>query len=690
MAIETEEDARFVADKIRDGTLTGERKDAAFASLEEFRSTNKPTTKSEEAWNSIKRGTGLAGRYMTETGPLIAAGLTDLAAKGVNYGIAGLDAAGQAIGDTPLDYRLPTDNARTVYEGFSDMGFPEADPENKWDRYGERGGRMMAGGMLLGPVGGRLAATSANPVVAGVGTQMAANPGGQLIATQGAAVAGQATEDAGGSPTQVMMAEVAGGGLAALGKESVAAGTRGAMRGGEAGRQGVVENIENFNRAGTTPSVGQATEGRIAQATEGGMSRSPGSAGQMAKAGEKQASDMSANIEARANQLAGKTSAEQAGRTITEGVKGKGGFLERFRAVQKRLYDELEVIVNPRTPTSVTNTVQVLDDMTGAVSGAANVSEAIRNPALKRVYNALYDDLALTRDGRLPFSALKDLRSMVGEKLQTAGIADDISKVEWKRLYKALSKDMEAAVANNATPEAARAWTRANNHTKAGHGRIDRIASVIKRNGGPEKVFQAAVSGNKEGATVLRAVMQSLNPDEQKVVTATVLRRLGRANPGQQNELGDVFSTERFLTNWAGMSNEAKRTLFDRYGPTFRKDMDAIAKVAANLREGNQVFRNPSGTAQASAQIGAATAFGTLVATGHLGLAAAELGAIIGANGAARVMTNPRVVHWLAQQTQHPTENMSVQMNILLQQAAKDEDVAYFAAALEKVQKDNK
>ena len=39
MPIQTEDDARFVADKIRDGTLSGDRKEAAFAEIEAFRGT---------------------------------------------------------------------------------------------------------------------------------------------------------------------------------------------------------------------------------------------------------------------------------------------------------------------------------------------------------------------------------------------------------------------------------------------------------------------------------------------------------------------------------------------------------------------------------------------------------------------------------------------------------------------------
>ena len=541
----------------------------------------KPTTKAEQAW----RGIQMAGRMLTETPALTGAFVADVASKGVNVGISALDKAGQAIGDKPLDYRLPTDRTQTVYQGFTDMGFPEPNPTE------ERYGRFTAGAML--PIkGGQMMQQSASPVTRAVGETLATKPGGQYVRANTAAAAGQGAEELGAGPGVQMAAEFAGGAAPDIARYGGGAAARRIAR-GPGGPQPVSETIQTFERAGTTPTAGQATENRLLQANEGAMSRTPGGAGRMVNKAETQATEVAAFIEDRATQLAGRTSAEQAGRTIERGISGEGGFIDRFRATQNRLYTELEELVPDHTQAPMRNTVDLLEDMTGTIPGATNVSRELANPAIERIYTSLMDDLALSPSGRLPFSALMKLRSTVGRRLETVTIVDDVPRAEWKRLYGALSRDMDEIIGTN-DPEALQAYRRANNHTKSGHARIERIENVIKKKGGPEKIFAAATSGTKEGATVLHGVMQSLNKEEQKVLTATIMRRLGKATPGAQNELGDVFSMERFLTNWNGLSVEAKRTLFDRYGPSFRADIDAIAKMAANIRTGSRVFQNPS------------------------------------------------------------------------------------------------
>jgi hypothetical protein len=242
-----------------------------------------------------------------------------------------------------------------------------------------------------------------------------------------------------------------------------------------------------------------------------------------------------------------------------------------------------------------------------------------------------------------------------------------------------LSTDLEGA-AKNAGTDAATAFNRANTFTRAGMKRLEVLDSVVDKAGGPESVFRAATSGTKEGATTLRAVMQSLPEDARKTVSATVLRRLGRATAGKQDDLGEKFSTETFLTNWNTLSPQAKAVLFDRYGPTFRSDMDAIAMVASNLRDGSKVFVNPSGTGQAVAQTSAGVAFITTLATGNAGAAAGIASGVAAANGGARLMTNPRVVKWLAQTTRAPRSAIPA----LLAQAGKsdDQDLRELAAIL--------
>lgn len=626
---------------------------------------------------------------------------------------------------------------------------------------------------------------------AAVGTAanvLAANPGMQAAGAVGGGGASQIAAESGAGPVGQTVAGLAGGVAGSAGVSGLAAATRGAFRGGEAGRQRMAENIKAFEDAGTTASVGQATERRSMQAAESLMSKTPGSAGRMAGKAEAQAVELGAGVEKQAGQLASKTSAEQAGRAIERGVRGEGGFVEQFKAKQAELYNELDPHVQPQTPVELKNTTEALAQLNAAIPGAPNVSKFFQNSKMKGIEDALQKDLSQPTDaskalddamnklealqqsrdsaaqqargfrdfakdqagrakqffpvkgmpripgrqsnfpdraaeargaatdatsvaqarsmeagdiyktlgelqsavaalgGKLPYEAIKKLRTLVGNEMADSTILSDVPRSKWKALYAALSTDIEGA-ATVAGPKATAAWNRANNFTRAGMRRLEAIDHVIEKNGGPEAVFAAATSGTKEGATTLRAVMQSLPGDAQKTVSATVLRRLGRATPGRQNDLGEKFSTETFLTNWNSMSPAAKAVLFDRYGEKFRQNMDQIAKVASNLRDGSQVFRNSSGTGPATAQMSAVIGFVAALASGSLETAGLIAGGVASANLSARLMTNPRFVKWLATSTKAPAGTAPALLNQLAQD--KDPDIQEFVALAQNQPADN-
>src|SRR6185295_14575079 len=472
-----------------------------------------------------------------------------------------------------------------------------------------------------------------------------------------------------GAPNELVQAAGFAGGVApGVLRVTAAQGTRQLARGVEEGRQKVQENIKAFEDAGTTPSIGQATESRIARASESLLTRTPGGAGRMAAKGETQGQQLGSKIEELATKLAPRSSGEQAGRAITKGITGEGGFIEQFKAKSSANYDQLDRFVKKDAPFVLPKTVAALDELTTPIPGAEKTSKFFINSKISEIKTALNADLK-TGNNAIPYEAVKKIRSIVGEQLADAPFNGDVPRSQWKKLYSALSDDLNEN-AKAVGPQAESALTRANQYHAAGMKRLDVISSVIDKNGGPEAVFRAATSGAKEGATTLRAVMQSLPDDAQRMLSAGVLRRLGRATAGRQDDLGEKFSTETFLTNWNSMSPQAKAALFDRYGKAFRQDMDQIAKVSSNLREGSAVFRNPSGTSQAVAQTSAAVGIMTALATGNPKTAAAITAGIGGANLAARVMTNPNAVKWLAKTTKAPQSALPA----LINQAANSGD----------------
>jgi hypothetical protein len=634
-----------------------------------------------------------------------------LAGRSVAQGVGGvLDMLGQGAtmfpGSEPMRWvlnQLPS--GRDVASAEMDArGF--AKPETPSERIGVGVGEALTGTALTLGAG---AASNAR--------FLTANPMLQLTgAATGATASGVAREN-GASPVVQTLAGILGGLSPAGVAYSAPAAARGLVRGGEAGRQNILRTLADFRAAGTSPTVGQATGRWVMQGIESSLGKFPGSAGVIARRAKQQGEEIGAGVRATADELAPRADSESAGRAITRGVNGPGGFMERTGQVQERLYGRLDEHIDPATRVGVNNTTDVLAEVNPTIPGAPEISKNFQNARIGGLERAFESDargvggvlsrpdvrewademrtslqmeaddiaaqnaqrralmlpefpvptaaqideqvmgrVAAMADGRLPYEAVQKTRTLVGREIADGGIGADVPRSKWNPLYGGLSRDMKAA-ADEAGPQARQAWERANRYTRAKSGRQESIAHVVDKNGGPESIFRAATAGTKEGATTLRALMRSLPERSQKEVAAAVLNRMGRATSGKQNADGSEFSTQTFITNWNNLSPQARGALFDRFGPEFRSKVDAITRTADNLNNGSQVYANPAGTAAAMSQnvgIGA-LGTGTLAAMfGEPTLLMGAAGTMGGANLLARMMTRPRSAEWLGERTLVP------------------------------------
>lgn len=611
----------------------------------------------------LARQGGLTARYLMEGAADAASIFTDPIAQGMNALLPG-----DPIGSL-------RDTSRQAADA---MGLPQ--PETGLERVVGAGSRALVGTAATLGAGGPVA--NAPGVLGSAGRQFVASPGMQLAAGASGGASAQTAAEAGAGPGGQVVAGLAG----ALVPAATGATVRGLVRGGEQGRQNVLANSEQFQRSGAgSPSVGQATEGRVARGAESLLARTPGGAGVMADAADATQEGIGQRVRALADDLSPRASPEQAGRAIEKGITGPGGFMSEFRRKASTLYDEVDKFVPGTTPMNVQRTKAALDALASPTPGAARTSQALSNPRIGVLQQALSDDLAAAGNGQLPYAAVKNLRSRMGDLIADSTFATDVPTKQLRQVYAALSQDLDDAVKASGNPQAIQAARRANNYYRSGMDRMEQLERVIERNGGPEKVFAAATSGSREGATTLRAVMQSLPQEQRKTLAAAMIRRMGRANPSAQDDIGEQFSTERFLTMWNTLAPEAKTTLFARFGPTYVRDMEAIAKTAANIRQGSEVFRNPSGTAQAATQIATTGSLLYAAATGQLGAAGVLASGVGIANGIARGMTSPAFVGWLAKQTTAPSAAISVQLANLRKAAeeADDEDAMAAADAIE-------
>lgn len=602
----------------------------------------------------------------------------------------GLEGVGSAVGvfSDPIALAVPGANMRLgelATYAADKMGLPQ--PEGGLERVVGAASRAVASTLPTMGAGG--IAAQAPGLTGGVGATVAAAPLAQGIAAASSGASAETAKEAGVGPGGQAIAGLVG----ALAPATAAATVRGLVRGGETGRQNMLANIETYERAGTGgATVGQAAGNRRTNWVESLLGKAPGSSGVMAAKAETQQAGMAERARVVANSLSTRASPEQAGRGIRDGVVGGKGFMSQFRAKASALYDEVDNFVPPDTRIPVTNTKATLDQLASPTPGAEATSTVLSSGKVADIRTALDTDiqasLAAAGRGELPYQAMKQLRSRLGQLIQDSTFATDMPTAQLKQIYGALSNDMTAAATATGNPAAMRAVARANNFYKLGMKRMEVLEQVVERHGGGEKIFASAMSGTREGGTVIRSVMQSLPRDAQKQVAAAVVRRMGRATPGSpvQNETNEVFSSDTFLKNWNNLSKEAQQGLFSRFGEGFVQDMNALAKASAGIKAGANVVKNGSGTGAAGAQWITGTAFVMNLFGGSPGYAGLIGGGVASSFALSKAMTNPTVVKWLAQQTKVPAAALPIQLARLKAeaQATGDAEALEFANSVER------
>lgn len=602
------------------------------------------------------------------------------------YGLAGTLGGDIASSAEAAARGIPYRSTREAGVALADtLGLPS--PQSSTERVGGDVTEALTGGAGLMGAGRILAskAPSAIQTVANrVGDTLQAMPKTQVASLVGGSTASGVTRELGGGQGAQIAAGLVGGltpaGLAAAAPMAL----RGLARGGEVGRQTMQQTINDFRSVGAEPSVGQATGNFRTQGAESLLAGGPTSAGVMSRAAEQQADNIGAGLQSKADKFFPNASAERAGRAVERGAETLS---KNIKATKRALYWQADQFIPEATPVPLSNTWQTVAKLTAPTPGAVATTEALINPRISQLRQTLETDLA-AGGGQIPYAALKRIRTDIGEQLTDFSLSPDTPTRELKQLYASLSRDMEAA-AQSRGPNAVQAAKRANTYTRAAADRMEQVQRVIDKNGGPEKVFDAVMSGTQDGGTTLRAVMQSLPKEGQRAVTGAVIKRMGLATPGQQGAAGDTFSAQTFLTNWNRVSPEAKRALFDRHGPAFSADMDKLARVADRIRSGSKVFANPAGTTNRGAALTYAATLGGSLLTGQLGALATLAGSGAMANLMARAMTNPRMVAWLAKASTLPVSSIPQQVITLkgIADRTGDEDFADMAALLESSKK---
>ena len=241
---------------------------------------------------------------------------------------------------------------------------------------------------------------------------------------------------------------------------------------------------------------------------------------------------------------------------------------------------------------------------------------------------------------RLSFDELRAFRSEIGELVGDHKTVVKASTKRLKKLYAALSAD-QRAVATTHSPEALKAFNRADKFFKAGSQRIENALSLIGDVKSPEQAFDKIMKfANVRGGNikVLRALQRSLPKDEWDSIASAVVRRMGMKNAGGVSGADAEFGVNEFVSKFAGLSGKGKDALFGASNP-LRSELDNLINVAGFAKDIDSLRNAPN--------TGAVVLQGLLA--GGLFLNAPKTAfAALAANVTARMMGSAKVVRWMA------------------------------------------
>jgi hypothetical protein len=490
---------------------------------------------------------------------------------------------------------------------------------------------------------------SASPVVSGIAQAVGTQPGAQIAAGAGAGAGGQIAEEVAPGNTWARLAGIfggamAGGGLAARLNPANPAG------------QPTKEMLGAFERQGVTPTLG-AVGGPSTKIVQQTLASIPGAAGIIAKGAKRSLDETGAAVGRLSDEWAGPTGAgtkAETGQVLQGAVErfaqdaGAGGALTlaqiiarpaaqtSFRTKANALYERVGALIPTKQEFSAWNTGRALAGIMSRFNSAP-LQEAFQNSTISRWAQAYAQT-----NGRVSWNDLRQFRSEVGEMIAQPVLAAKIGRAQLENLYAGLSRDIEAA-ARTIGPAAERALTMADRFYRTGMDRINNQLNKFFKAESPEGAWQKLITaaGEKGGASVgrIHALKRSLPQEEWDQVAATILGQMGQPTPGAR--LADeAFSASTFLTNYSAMSPAARDAIFKGSGrQELASALDDLVNVVT-AQKGLEKMANFSGT-------------GRVALTGGLGALALSQPftaafTVIGARAAAKLMTSPAVVRWLA------------------------------------------
>lgn len=492
--------------------------------------------------------------------------------------------------------KAPTIN-ELVGKTLTKMGLPESKGTV---------GRMVEG--IAGATGGAASMAKAATQKAGqmapgaaqeVMKQFGQGPGMQTVSAGTASVAGQAAAELTDNPLVQAGAAFAGGMIPGM-----AAKAPGAVVRGSSSEAQIQQRVNEARTAGIKPDLAYAAPSvlsKMAGKAVAGTETMAAHRASVQKTIEKEVTKV-------ANSIGDATNPNMAGKLLEKAL-GPEGFLQRAKAGESALWEKWwGTATKPdKSEMKVDSTLAYLKGSQQGVEGFDALSELVKDKKLAQVLQHFESDMAavagkpaktvetgtLDRFGRpvtriiepategrparaaVPYETMKELRTLIGEKLDPSNMSPDVSRKALKGLYASLTRDIEAH-AKSLGPQAEKEFNRANRYSNALHDRIDTYLQETQGKK-PYQVWRYATSPESvaDGGHQFLTLNRSLSPGARETFHATFIKQMGRNAQGE-------FDPKLFADKYKTLSPGVKSALL----PGEKKAaVERLSKVIDNMHK---------------------------------------------------------------------------------------------------------
>ena len=498
------------------------------------------------------------------------------------------------------------------------------------------------------------------------------------------------TKKAGGN----IAAEIIGGkvvqNVAKFAGEKVPEIVKNVLAGGKSNREKILEKLRvSSNIDADVGTLGLATRSPALLNLEKRLSQIPFSQTQMYSAFDnirKGSSELLNTLSKKYSSSNQVSSPEDIGILIKAGAKTTN---EKFNKQSEKLYDDaFELAPNARG--RVNNLMELKQTFNQELQGVEESLSPSMNAAFSKA-NAIINDSI--KGGGIDLKKLRRvrtaLRKQLGDLTRTGRSEEETSLL---RVYDALSKDITESVQGTPAESLMKKADTFYARVTKKDGLRDVLSDIMSKD--DIKVYNMWTSGTKVGVRDFKKILNIMPVDDRGEVKAKFIRNLGYAKPAGVTDSVNDFSTQTFLTNWDNLSTKSKVAMFGSKSNPIWNDLDDIVKSFKDIQF-SESFTNYSKTGDSILGVTAISAAITpLIGVGtgamSLGTGGATFASIyVAPKVAARLMTNPDFIKWLAKSAPRIGESrkaFSYQVGRLIEASTSDaqfrDDVADYVQAL--------